>query len=104
MDILLILKSKFADQEWALVGDSYDGLQWISDSSKPTKKQLEELWPEVQFETAWKQVESARASAYRETSDPIFFEWQRGDATEAEWLAAVQAVKEAHPYPEAPSA
>jgi hypothetical protein len=47
------------------------------------------------------QVEQARAEAYRETSDPIFFEYQRGDKTEAEWLAAVQAVKTAHPYPEA---
>ena len=45
------------------------------------------------------EVEQARARAYRETSDPIFFEYQRGDATEAEWLAAVQAVKDAHPYP-----
>jgi hypothetical protein len=28
-------------------------------------------------------------------------QYQRGDATEQEWLDAVQAVKDAHPYPEA---
>jgi hypothetical protein len=49
----------------------------------------------------YEQVEQARAQAYRETSDPIFFQYQRGDKTEAEWLAAVEAVKAAHPYPEA---
>jgi len=44
-------------------------------------------------------VEFARMAAYRLTSDPIFFEYQRGDKTEQEWLDAVQAVKDAHPYP-----
>jgi hypothetical protein len=45
------------------------------------------------------QVEAIRLLDYQRTADPLFFEWQRGDATEAEWLAAVQAVKDAHPYP-----
>ena len=44
-------------------------------------------------------VEQARFMAYQRDADPIFFQDQRGDATEAEWLAAVQAVKDAHPYP-----
>ena len=44
-------------------------------------------------------VEAQRQSAYRQTADPLFFQYQRGEATEAEWLAAVQAVKDAHPYP-----
>ena len=47
-----------------------------------------------------KEVEAARRVAYQTDSDPLFFGWQRGENTEAEWLAAVQAVKDAHPYPE----
>ena len=47
------------------------------------------------------QVEQARFYAYQREADPIFFQYQRGDATEAQWLAAVEAVKAAHPYPEA---
>jgi hypothetical protein len=100
MDITLILSRKYAGTEWTLNGDDYAGLTWLSDSPKPTEKALEALWPEVQHEVAMEQVERARAQAYRETSDPIFFQYQRGDATEAEWLAAVQAVKDSHPYPE----
>jgi hypothetical protein len=46
------------------------------------------------------EVEQARQVAYQQTADPIFFQYQRGDATEQEWLNAVQAVKDAHPYPE----
>jgi hypothetical protein len=52
------------------------------------------------YERTYAQVEQARQVAYAKTSDPIFFEYQRGDKTEAEWLDAVQAVKDAHPYPE----
>ena len=100
MDISMILSRKYSGTEWTLNGEDYAGLTWLSDSPKPTEKALEALWPEVQYEVAMEQVERARAQAYRETSDPIFFEYQRGDKTEAEWLVAVQAVKDAHPYPE----
>ena len=101
MDIAQILSRKFAGTEWTLNGDDYAGLTWLSEGEPPTEAELEALWPEVQYEVAYQQVEQARAQAYRETSDPIFFEYQRGDKTEAEWLAAVEAVKAAHPYPEA---
>jgi hypothetical protein len=100
MDISLILSAKYGGAEWTLSGDDYSGLTWLSDSPKPTEKALEALWPEVQYEIAYAQVEQARAQAYRESSDPIFFQYQRGDATEKQWLDAVQAVKDAHPYPE----
>jgi hypothetical protein len=100
MDIAVILSRKYVGSEWTLTGDDYAGLTWLSETPKPTEKGLEALWPEVQYEVAYEQVEQARAQAYRETSDPIFFEYQRGDKTEAEWLTAVEAVKDAHPYPE----
>lgn len=101
MDIPKILASKFSGSEWFHNGDDYEGLTWLSDSPKPTEAQLIALWPEVEFASEYARVEQARAVAYRETTDPIFFQYQRGDKTEAEWLAAVQAVKTAHPYPEA---
>jgi hypothetical protein len=102
MDIPLILTKKYIDKKWTLNGDDYAGLTWLSEGEPPTEADLEALWPEVQLEVQTEQVEQARQIAYRETSDPIFFEYQRGDKTEAEWLAAVQAVKTAHPYPTLP--
>ena len=101
MDIPAILTRRYVGTEWTLNGDDYAGLTWLSEGKAPTEKQLEALWPEVQHEVAMGQVEQARAVAYRETSDPLFFKYQRGSATEQEWLDAVQAVKDAHPYPEA---
>jgi hypothetical protein len=101
MDITKVLSTRYSSSEWTLEGDEYSGLIWLSDSVKPSEAELKALWPEVQYELAYAEVEQARVQAYRETSDPIFFEYQRGDATEAQWLAAVQAVKDANPYPSA---
>jgi hypothetical protein len=100
MDIMLVLEYRYPNAEWTLSGYDYSGLTWLDDSPKPSQKELEALWPEVQYEVAYEQVEQARQVAYRETSDPIFFQYQRGDKTEQEWLAAVQAVKDANLYPE----
>ena len=44
-------------------------------------------------------TEALRKAAYREESDPLFFKWQRGEATEAEWIAAVNAIKARYPEP-----
>jgi len=101
MDIPTILTKRYAGSEWTLDGDDYTGLTWHSDTAKPTKKALEALWAEVQYETVYAQVERARQAEYQATTDPLFFEFQRGDATEQAWLDAVQAVKDANPYPEA---
>jgi hypothetical protein len=99
MDISLILSRKYPGAEWTLNGDTYDGLTWLSEGDAPSEAELSAEWAQVEFEVAYEQVEQARATAYRETSDPIFFQYQRGDATEAEWLDAVEAVKVANPYP-----
>lgn len=40
-----------------------------------------------------------RQSAYRDEADPLFFQWQAGEATEAEWLAKRQEIRDRYPYP-----
>jgi hypothetical protein len=102
MDITTILTRRYAGTEWTLSGDDYSGLTWLSEGKPPTEKQLQALWPEVQHEVAHEQVEQARAVAYRETSDALFFKYQAGESTKEEWEAARQEIKDAHPYPEAP--
>jgi len=100
MDIAAILTEKYPGAQWTLDGDDYTGLNWLDDSPKPTKKTLEKAWPEVQQARQLKSIQDARAVAYAQTADPLFFKFQRGEVTEQEWLDAVQAVKDAHPYPE----
>ena len=100
MDIAEILTRRYAGSKWTLDGDDYTGLTWLSDTPKPTKKALEALSADVQYETAYARVEEARQAQYQATTDPLFFETQRGTVTKEAWLAAVQAVKDANPYPE----
>lgn len=45
------------------------------------------------------QQEAARRFAYTQEADPLFFMAQRGEATEAEWLAKVEEIKARYPYP-----
>ena len=99
MNIPAILGRNFPGAQWILNGDEYEGLEWLDESPKPSKAQLEAAWPAVEVATQVEQVQRARAIAYGESADPLFFKVQRGEATEAEWLAAVEAVRQAHPYP-----
>jgi hypothetical protein len=105
MDIPVILTANYPGNTWSLNGDDYTGLTWDENNAdpKPTKKALETAWPQVQYDREYKAVEKARQAAYVTDSDPLFFEWQRGDATEQQWRDAVQAVKDAYPYPVAPT-
>jgi hypothetical protein len=102
IDYTLILSTKYATSQWSMNGNSYEGLTWLDDTPKPTQEELDASWPQVQYENQIATVEAARLSAYEQTSDPIFFKWQRGDATELEWREAVAKVKADNPYPPAP--
>ena len=99
MDIALIFTDKYEGRQFS-VGDTYESIVSLDGGPIPAKKELEALWPEVQHARAFAAAEAARQVAYAQTADPLFFQYQRGEVTEAEWLDAVQAVKDAHPYPE----
>ena len=58
-------------------------------------------WAAGAYDRELAQVEEVRRQAYIRDADPLFFGYQRGENTEQDWLDAVQAVKDAHPYPEA---
>ena len=102
MDIPAILKAIRNGAIWILDGEEYSGLTWLDDSPKPSKATLEAAWPQVKYDRAYAQVERERHAAYLADADPLFFKWQRGTGTEQAWRDAVQAVKDAHPYPDAP--
>jgi hypothetical protein len=103
MDITLVLSRRYPGAEWTLNGDSYDGLTWLSEGDAPSEAELSAEWAQVEFEVAFEAVQKQRQAAYQSSSDPVFFDFQRGEASEADWLAAVEAVKVAYPYPVDPS-
>jgi hypothetical protein len=102
VDYAAVLVARYPGTIWGLNGNTYEGLDWYDESPKPTQAELDALWPQVQYETQVAAVEAARLAAYEQQSDPKFFKWQRGDATELEWREAVAKVKAENPYPPAP--
>ena len=100
IDYALILTKKYPESRWRMSGDQYEGLEWLSEDEKPTKKELESHWEEVQKKAQLEGVRKKRAIAYRVESDPIFLQWQRGEATEQDWLDKIEEIKERFPKPE----
>jgi len=60
MDIPAILTDRYPGTSWSLNGDTYDGLDWLDDSQKPSEDELAAVWPEVQSDRAWAQVRAER--------------------------------------------
>lgn len=73
----------------------WDGTEWqVADVPKP-----QPLPPVVPLTLAElnERIDANRAAAYRAESDSLFFKWQRGEATKAQWLEAIAAIKERYP-------
>ena len=102
IDYSAILTANYVGKEWSINGNDYSSLQWYSTGTKPTQAQLDAQWPQVNYSNQVAQIEATRRTQYEAQSDGIFFEWQRGTNTKEAWEAAVQAVKDANPYPPAP--
>ena len=101
-DYAAVLAANYPSAQWSLNDNDYSTLEWYDDTPKPTQDELDAAWPTVDYNNQVAAVENARRADYETQSDPLFFEWQRGDGTEQAWLDAVAAVKAAHPYPPAP--
>jgi len=43
--------------------------------------------------------EAYRQKAFVAEADPLFFQWQAGEATEEDWKAKRQEIRERYPYP-----
>ena len=103
IDYTKILVANYPGAQWTLNGDDYDGLTWLDSTKKPTQAELDAAWPTVAYNDQVAQVETTRRTQYEAKSDGLYFEYQRGTNTKEAWEAAVQAVKDANPYPPAPN-
>ena len=81
--------------EWVLRGDE---LEWLdANQTQPTDAEIEaEVARLTALEPARIATENRRA-AYIAEADPLFFKWQAGEATQEEWAAKRQEIKERFP-------
>jgi hypothetical protein len=98
-DYAAVIRANYPGSEYVLVGDTYDGLIWLSDTPKPTQAELDAAWPAVQQAQAQAAVDAQRHAAYVTESDPLFFQWQAGEITEQEWLDKRAEIKTRYPNP-----
>lgn len=64
----LILSLNYATKLWSLIGNSYDGLDWLDLSPKPTQSELDALWPYTQ-DTLAKQDCKSQATTILNATD-----------------------------------
>lgn len=104
MDIAYTLTTKYPGTLWHLNGDSYDGLEWLDEAPKPTRKELEALQPQIQYELEFSAVQSAREIAYAAESDLLKYKWEETlDPTDHRaFLDSKAAIRERYPYPVKP--
>jgi hypothetical protein len=88
--------------EWSLDGNEYAGLTWLDDSPKPTKKTLDDAWPQVQYDREVGRIKAERRARYAAETDGLYFEAMRGDGNLDAWKAATAQIRADLPYPEAP--
>ena len=100
-DYAAVLSAIRPGAKWTLNGDDYAGLTWLDDSPKPTKKTLDDAWPQVQYERDLTAVQAERRVRYQAESDGLYFDAMRGDGNLDAWNAAVAAIKAELPYPQA---
>lgn len=63
IDYSKILTYNFPGAEWVLNGDQYDGLEWLSNTPKPTKATLDNLWESTKAQIAAEIEAKAEAKA-----------------------------------------
>jgi hypothetical protein len=67
----------------------------------PEIKKSQDAWAAGEYDRKLEEVKFLRHSAYIAPggSDAVFMKWQRGEATEQQWLDAKQAIDDLYPYP-----
>jgi len=98
MDISLILTKIFLGKKWTITGTSYEGLVWLDESKKPTKKDFEKMWESVVDEEYNETNKNNRKEAYKEEADHLFFDYQRGEVDKKVWTDKVEEIRKRYPY------
>lgn len=108
IDVTLFLSETYPGAGWSVVGtpqteqEYEEALIWSNDLPKPTWDEVVSGFSLAEYEHEYSLVSDQRRAAYAMESDPIFFQWQRGEKTEQEWLDSVQNINARLPYPEQP--
>lgn len=83
--------TKYIDENHAVVLEKGLSDEWEEASQSPLLEPYVEPAPYVPDMTAM------RREAYQKESDPLYFKWQRGEATQQQWLDKIAEIKTRYP-------
>ena len=90
-----VIRSLRPNAVWVLRGDD---LEWLDAAqSRPTDAEIAAEVARLQALEPARIAAENRKVAYQIESDPLFFKWQAGEATEAEWKAKRDEIKSRFP-------
>jgi hypothetical protein len=75
-----------------------DAVTWIDARPQPSWSDIQAALPDAEKQAANDKAKQARADAYRNEADPLYFGWQRGENTEQAWLDKVAEIRARFPY------
>lgn len=95
------IKSLNPKAAFVIENNDYSTVQWMPDHEgvKPTAEEVQAELTRLQAEAPLKEVEKNRQLAYEKESDPLFFKWQAGEATQEEWIAKRNEIRAKYPKP-----
>jgi len=83
--------TKYIDENHAVVIEKGLSDEWESASQSPI------LEPYVEPAPYAPDMDLMRQAAYQKESDPLYFKWQRGEATQQQWLDKIAEIKSRYP-------
>ena len=100
MDIFNAVLSLMPEAKFSLCGDEYENIVWFDENEFPPPSKEEVLIEAERLQEKLKiqQIENSRSVAYRQEADPLFFKYQRGEATKEEWEAKIEEIRQRYPY------
>ena len=106
IDYSKILSLNYVGAQWSLNGDSYDGLDWLDSTPKPTQAELDALWIPTQ-EADSKAANKATASSllagtdWTTIADIALPEANPRLGNQSEFIAYRQVIRQIAVYPPA---
>lgn len=89
---------------YAIGGNPAEIILWENEEKQPTNAAIAKAAPQGAYLRELANVNAQRLTAYQNESDPIFFEYQRGENTEEAWKAKIAEIQARYPFPTAPEA
>ena len=104
MDIAKALITLRPNAQWSLLGNTYDGLEWVDETqTKPSEDEISQKIEELKAEYELTQYQRQRAPEYPDLKEFVdaYYWAQKGDNTKMNaYIVKCDTVKDKYPKPE----